>query len=53
MTERKLSKRIWISEKTLRRLHAITLRNEIHDEVINLLLDWAFDKDEYHKRLQA
>lgn len=49
----KLMKTIRVSEKTLKRLQAITYRHETYDKIINMLLDWAFDKEEYHKRLQA
>jgi len=49
----KLTKMIKVSSKTLKRLKAITFRHETYDQIINLLLDWAFDKEEYHKRLQA
>jgi len=49
----KLTKTIRVSDRTHKRLQNITFSKERYDDVINLLLDMAWDRPEYHKRLQA
>lgn len=50
----KLDKAIRVSKKTRDRLRSITYATETYDDIINQLMNWAFDTiPEYHTRLQT